>query len=313
MDPITGGVHWLANVAAAIFFVATSLQVVELILAKDDPKHLFECFSVLSFCSMGIIKLISLRCDGKQWQNLLKEAAQLEIDELKEERNPSTVEYESDDENDFAISKYTSRYNKSFNFTFTLLSRIYSFTAVIYIVSPFIQYTLWQMKGQNSVEYPHILPVWAPFADMNMFWYILSIGLETVAAIYCVCVHIAFDLTIVGLMIFIHGQFSLLHDKSEQIAGSGKACTLRRARDERAHMRIKNCHRFHIVLVKGPAGSAWWCLSPRVRKELLLLMMGMSRRYQLHAGPFCSLNLPSFIQIVRTAYSYYAVLRQKST
>ncbi|XP_013177456.1 PREDICTED: putative odorant receptor 92a [Papilio xuthus] len=387
MDPITGGVHWLANVAAAIFFVATSLQVVELILAKDDPKHLFECFSVLSFCSMGIIKLISLRCDGKQWQNLLKEAAQLEIDELKEERNPSTVEYESDDENDFAISKYTSRYNKSFNFTFTLLSRIYSFTAVIYIVSPFIQYTLWQMKGQNSVEYPHILPVWAPFADMNMFWYILSIGLETVAAIYCVCVHIAFDLTIVGLMIFIHGQFSLLHAKSEQIAGSGKACTLRRARDERAHMRIKNCHRFHIVLVnllkqlnqltknilgfyfwlatvtlcsvavqlksdlsttqlisllqymgatltqlflycnygdevlnmssagtgRGPAGSAWWCLSPRVRKELLLLMMGMSRCYQLHAGPFCSLNLPSFIQIVRTAYSYYAVLRQKST
>nr|WCC57368.1 odorant receptor 33 [Papilio dardanus] len=387
MDPRAGGIHWLANLAGAIFVAATSMQVVELILAKDDPKHLFECFSVLSFCGMGIIKLFSLRGDGKQWRTLLNEAARLELEELKEERNPSTLEYESDNENDFSVTKYTSRYNKSFNFTFTLLSRIYSFTAVIFIISPFIQYTLWQMKGQKTVDYPHILPVWAPFDEMSTIWYILSVVLETVAAVYCVCVHIAFDLTIVGLMIFIHGQFSLLHAKSEQIAGSGKECTLSRARDERAHIRIKNCHRSHIVLVnlvkqlnkltmnilgfyfwlatitlcsvavqlksdlrttqlisllqymgatltqlflycnygdavlnmssagtgRGPQGCAWCCISPRVRKELLLLMMGMSRRYQLHAGPFCSLNLPSFIQIVRTAYSYYAVLRQKST
>ncbi|KPJ12040.1 hypothetical protein RR48_06410 [Papilio machaon] len=250
MDLITGGVHWLANVAGAIFFAIISMQVVELILAKDDPKHLFECFSVLSFCSMGIIKLVSLRFDGKKWRNLLNEAAQLEIEELKEERNPSSAEYESDDENDFAITKYTRRYNKSFNFTFTMLSRIYRFTAVIYIASPFIQYTLWQMKGQKTVEYPHILPVWAPLDKMSIFWYILSVVLETVAAVYCVCVHIAFDLTIVGLMIFIHGQFSLLHAKSEQIAGSGKECTLCRERDERAHTRIKNCHCFHIMLIK---------------------------------------------------------------
>ncbi|XP_013142610.1 PREDICTED: odorant receptor 94b-like [Papilio polytes] len=387
MNPITGGIHWLANVAGAIFFAATSMQVVELILAKDDPKRLFECFSVLSFCGMGIIKLISLRRNEKSWRYLLNESAQLEIEELKEERNPSPLEYDSDNENNIIVSKYAKRYSKSFKFTFTLLPRIYSFTAIIFIVSPFIQYALWQLKGQKTVDYPHILPVWVPFAERSIFWYILSVTLETIAAIYCVCVHIAFDLTIVGLMIFIHGQFSLLHAKSEQIASSGKECTLSSARDVRAHMRIKNCHRFHIALIqivkqlnlltknilgfyfwlatvtlcsvavqlksdlsttqlisllqymgatltqlflycnygdsvlnmssagigRGPQGSAWWCLSPRVRKELLLLMMGMSRRYQLYAGPFFSLNLPSFIQIVRTAYSYYAVLRQKST
>lgn len=249
-NPMTGGIHWLANVAGAIFFAATSMQVVELILAKDDPKRLFECFSVLSFCGMGIIKLISLRRNEKSWRNLLNESAQLEIEELKEERNPSPLEYDSDNENNIFVSKYAKRYSKSFKFTFTLLPRIYSFTAIIFIVSPFIQYALWQLKGQKTVDYPHILPAWVPFAERSIFWYILSVTLETIAAIYCVCVHIAFDLTIVGLMIFIHGQFSLLHAKSEQIAGSGKECTLSRARDVRAHMRIKNCHRFHIALIQ---------------------------------------------------------------
>ncbi|CAG4971621.1 unnamed protein product [Parnassius apollo] len=67
-----------------------------------------------------------------------------------------------------------------------------------------------------------------------------------------------------------------------------------------------------VGMGRSPQGSAWWCLSPRVRKELLLLGIGMSRSYELYAGPFFSLNLPSFIQIVRTAYSFYAVLRQKS-
>nr|WCC57430.1 odorant receptor 33 [Papilio glaucus] len=381
MNPITGGIHWLAHVAGAIFFVATCMQAVELILAKDDAKRLFECFSVLSFCGMGMIKLFSLLRDGKQWRNLLNEAAELELEELKEERNPSSVEYESDNEKDFAVSKYIKRYSKSFNFTFSLLARIYSFTAVIFIVSPFIQYALWQLKGQRT-DYPHILPIWAPLADISIFGYILNIVLETIAAVYCVCVHIAFDLTIVGLMIFVHGQFSLLHAKSERIAGSGKECSICKARDQRAHMRIKNCHRFHIVLVnllkqlnqltrnilgfyfwvatvtlcsvavqlksdlsttqlisllqylgatltqlflycnygdavlsvsavgvgRGPQGSAWWCLSPRIRKELLLLMMGMSHRYQLHAGPFFSLNLPSFIQVIIMFTIIYVLL-----
>ncbi|CAG4971625.1 unnamed protein product [Parnassius apollo] len=74
----------------------------------------------------------------------------------------------------------------------------------------------------------------------------------------------------------------------------------------------KSCVQSAVGMGRSPQGSAWWCLSPRVRKELLLLGIGMSRSYELYAGPFFSLNLPSFIQIVRTAYSFYAVLRQKS-
>ncbi|CAK1601131.1 unnamed protein product [Parnassius mnemosyne] len=381
-----GGVHWMANVAMASFLVTTVMQIIDLFLSINDPDRLFECFSILSFCGLGVIKLLSLRYDGDQWRNLLKEASKLEKEELNNE-NLSPLDYESDNEDEYSVSKYyVERYTKAFNATFKLLTRIYLFTEFVYITSPFIEYALFKYKNPEIVYYPHILPLWTPLDDV-VFGYILTILLELISAAYCVSVHVAFDLSAVGLMMFIRGQFCLLHAKSERIGGKGKKYNLSKTRDLRAHLRIKNCHRLHIVLVSlvkqlnkltknilgiyfylatitlclvavqlqsdlsttqlmsllqymmatltqlflfcnygdavlnestvgmgmSPQGSAWWCLSPRVRKELLLLGIGMSRRYELYAGPFFSLSLPSFIQIVRTAYSFYAVLRQKSS
>nr|WAL35747.1 olfactory receptor [Athetis dissimilis] len=62
---------------------------------------------------------------------------------------------------------------------------------------------------------------------------------------------------------------------------------------------------------QGPFAAAYWCVSPRVRRELTMLGASMMTPRHLRAGPFNHLDLPSFILIVRTAYSYYAVLGQK--
>ncbi|CAG9785494.1 unnamed protein product [Diatraea saccharalis] len=62
---------------------------------------------------------------------------------------------------------------------------------------------------------------------------------------------------------------------------------------------------------QGPYGAAYWSLSPGVRKQLTILAMGMSSPCKLYAGPFISLNLPSFVQVLRTAYSYYALIKNK--
>ncbi|XP_047993485.1 odorant receptor 94b-like [Leguminivora glycinivorella] len=69
-------------------------------------------------------------------------------------------------------------------------------------------------------------------------------------------------------------------------------------------------HESSFDMGEGPFGAAWWSLSPRMRRELVMLGAGMIQPRTLHAGPFNQLDLPSFVQVVRTAYSYYAVVGQ---
>nr|QEE82747.1 odorant receptor 29 [Conogethes pinicolalis] len=69
-------------------------------------------------------------------------------------------------------------------------------------------------------------------------------------------------------------------------------------------------HESSIGMGQGPFGAAHWCLGPRTRRELAMLGAGMMLPRYVAAGPFMRLDLPSLINVVRTAYSYYAVIRQ---
>ncbi|XP_026732296.1 odorant receptor 13a-like [Trichoplusia ni] len=66
-----------------------------------------------------------------------------------------------------------------------------------------------------------------------------------------------------------------------------------------------------LSMGQGPYAAATWCLSPRIRRDLAILSASMMRPRRLRAGPFSYLDLPSFIQVIRTAYSYYAVLGKR--
>uniref|UniRef100_A0A2A4JGV3 Odorant receptor n=1 Tax=Heliothis virescens TaxID=7102 RepID=A0A2A4JGV3_HELVI len=70
-------------------------------------------------------------------------------------------------------------------------------------------------------------------------------------------------------------------------------------------------HESAMRMGEGPFAAATWCLSPRIRRDLSMLSAGMMSQRHLRAGPFSFIDLPSFIQVVRAAYSYYAVLGKK--
>ncbi|KAL0831156.1 hypothetical protein ABMA28_002025 [Loxostege sticticalis] len=376
-------VHWLAIASIICFIITYGLQVVALVNAKDDIDRLFECLSVMSFCGMGILKLLSLYRNHKHWKMLLNKITELEKEQVTNE-GTSNEEYESDNEDDTTyFPDYIATYTKQFQTLSDILSRIYGSTAIIYILSPYAEFALLKFTGSDVSSYPHILPGWTPF-DSSFFGYLATIAIELVSAIYCVCVHVAFDLTSIGIMIFICGQFSLISDYSKNIGGKGAMCFLSKRRDDRAHGRIIRCHKIHVQLIntcdelskllqnilgvyfsvatltlcsvavrlnselssmelvsllqymcatltqlylfchfgdnvlhqsavgmgQGPFGAAYWCLSPRIRKELAILGMGMMIPRSFKAGPFISVDLPSFIQVVRTAYSYFAVIRK---
>ncbi|XP_045768494.1 uncharacterized protein LOC123869554 [Maniola jurtina] len=379
----TYGIHWGAKVSIFAFLLTNITQIIALFTTKD-PKGLLACFSVLSFCFMGFLKLSSLLIKQENWRRLISQASSLENEELH--IRDYKYDYESDGEEDNSSFKYIGSYTKKFSSISTHLSRIYCLTAVVFMASPFIEYGLRLYQGKGVEGFPHILPGWAPL-DFNILGYIITIVAEIVAAVYCVRVHTAFDLTAIGFMIFIRGQFHLLHKYSERIGGKGKICILSNRRDNRAHFRITKCHHIHVVLLKsvhqlgrliqnilgiyfflatltlcsvamqlkseqlsaaqlvsllqymgatvtqlflfcqygaavihdssvclgeGPFCAAFWCLSSRIRREIALLAVGMARPCRLLAGPLHKLDLLSFVQIVRTAYSYYAVLRQTS-
>ncbi|XP_046962549.1 odorant receptor 67c-like [Vanessa cardui] len=329
---------------------------------------------------MGFLKLWSFLSNEKRWRSIIDQAVLLENEQIN---SNSLCDYESDDEEKHSFAKHIDSYTRNIFMISCNVKRIYIFTVTLYIVSPFLEYAIYRTTGRDA-SMPHVLPGWSPL-DSYTVGYLVTILVEIVAALYCVKVHVAFDLTVVGLMIFIRGQFSCLHKYSELIGGQGKSSNIQEKRDKRAYYRIIKCHSIHVLLIntiheletllrkilgiyffvatltlcsvavqlnedqvsttqlisllqymgasltqlflfcrygdavlnessvgqgQGPFCSARWCLSPKVHREMAILGAGMSRPYRIRAGPFNSLNLPSFIQIIRTAYSYYAILRQ---
>ncbi|XP_063374946.1 odorant receptor 94b-like [Cydia amplana] len=372
------GLHWVAKFAIICFISTNLTQVVILVKERDDSTRMFETFSVLSFCGMGTLKLFNLYTNRKRWTSIISEVKCLEHEQL----HGTLLSYtDSDIEEDYSrqiIAKYTQRHT----FISSILLILYSITAIVFIATPFVEYAV-----TGGSYYPHILPGWAPLDNVGFAGYFVTLIFEIVASVYCVFVHVAFDCTSVGIMIFICGQFSLLRRKTEDIAGSGKDCMPNTKRDSRAHLRIIESHGTHTALCtiskeldtvlrgilgvyflvatltvcsvavrlnseilsfmqlvsllqymagtltqlflfcrygdavfhessfnmgEGPFGAAWWSLCPRMRRQLAMLGAGMMRPRTLHAGPFNKLDLPSFVQIVRAAYSYYAVLGQTS-
>ncbi|KAJ8730859.1 hypothetical protein PYW08_002272 [Mythimna loreyi] len=378
----THQVHWAANVSTFCFLITGFFQIIAISTVKDDPERLFECFSVLAFCGMGVFKLHSLRRYHQSWRKLLNQISLLENTQLS--KDPiSSAEYESDNEECDHFSESINVYTNKFRNTAAILTRVYSFTAIIFMVSPFVEHYLCKIRGMDCLGYPHILPVWALLDDLSIYGYIATVVGEFISAVYCVCVHVAFDMTAIGIMIFVCGQFSMLRDYSSRIGGKGKRCNISKRRDNRAHFRIVRCQQTNILLInsiteldkllsniigvyyllatltlcsvavrlqgghlskmqlvmliqymcgtltqlflfcrygdavlhessmgmgEGPFAAAYWCLSSRIRRELILLSAGMINPRHLHAGPFNFLDLPSFIQVVQAAYSYYAVL-----
>ncbi|CAK1540453.1 unnamed protein product [Leptosia nina] len=385
LGPRGGSINWFAKICVLCFFITNVAQFIALIKDRHDLEKLFGCFSILSFCVMGFMKFLSLHTRRDCWRFLHAKAFSLEDGQLNED--DVTVNYESDDDDINSLYPHISLYTKRLLSTTDLLSKMYAFTLVVYILSPFVEYAIFRIRGEVDVFKVHVLPIWSPLDNVSVFGYLFTLVVEITASVYCVAIHIAFDSFSTGTMIFVCGQFSLLREYSTRIGGSGNRFDLDIKRDARAHYRLQKCHFIHVTLLSmvnklndlirniigiyffvatltlccvavqlqstelsatqlisllqymcatltqlllychygdavqnesavvvgdGPYYSAWWCLSSKIRREIAILCHEMSRNCRLFAGPFNVLNLQSFIQIIKTAYSYYTVLRQTS-
>ncbi|XP_073948863.1 uncharacterized protein isoform X2 [Choristoneura fumiferana] len=237
------GLHWLAKLAIVCFISTNFTQIAAMIIERNDPERVFECFSVLSFCGMGVLKLFNLYLNKERWLFIFSQITFLETKQLKDARDIHCNEYDSDNEEEY-VSPYIQRYTRKHAYTSSLLVTLYSVTAVIFIVTPFVEYAL----QHGSDTYPHILPGWAPLDAGGFGGYFVSVLLEVIGSIYCVFVHVAFDCTAVGIMIFICGQFVMLRQSTGNIGGKGRDPRISTTRNIQARLRIKKTHGSHIIL-----------------------------------------------------------------
>nr|AII01056.1 odorant receptor [Dendrolimus houi] len=76
------------------------------------------------------------------------------------------------------------------------------------------------------------------------------------------------------------------------------------------------CWHSNDVLIKnqnvtlGPYESNWWTATLQQRKDVLILSGQLRINNVFTAGPFTRLTLPTFITILKGAYSYYTLLRK---
>lgn len=242
--------YW-ALVARFNFLINVAMQIITLFLVMDDVAKLFECFSIFTFCCMAVLKLNSLHKCSKKWLAVFNQAQKLET-YISCNHNPN-VEYESEDElegRDNLGGENIESYHSKFRSTLRFINTLYIFTLLIFLLAPFIEYEYWIINYVEIEGYPHVLPGWAPLDNLGLVGYVVTIVFEIIAAVYCLMIHLAFDVTCVGLMIFLSGQFALLRERSAKIGGKGKNYQLTMARDSRAHYRIIQCHRSHVILIK---------------------------------------------------------------
>ncbi|XP_041976234.1 odorant receptor 4-like [Aricia agestis] len=63
-------------------------------------------------------------------------------------------------------------------------------------------------------------------------------------------------------------------------------------------------------VTSGPYESEWYSSSVQQRKYIILLMDQLKLMHIFTAGPFTNLTIPTFITILKGAYSYYTLLRK---
>nr|ALM26238.1 odorant receptor 53 [Athetis dissimilis] len=64
------------------------------------------------------------------------------------------------------------------------------------------------------------------------------------------------------------------------------------------------------LLDRGIYNSDWWKSDVRIRKHLLLLAGKLNRPFVLHAGPYTTLSVPTFIEIMKGSYSFFTLFSQ---
>ncbi|CAB3247581.1 unnamed protein product [Arctia plantaginis] len=281
-------VYWFFRVAAICFIMTFILQGIALFKAKDDPKRLFECFSILAFTTMGIFKLGSLQYNHNRWGYILKQICQLEFEQLNKPIT-SDADYQSDDEENIHFSEYVNSYTSIFKTTFSRLRKMYYFTLLIFILSPFLEPLYCKVRG---LEYSgslteldkllkNIFGVYVLVTTLTLCFVALQLNSKDMSIMQLASLFQYMCGTLTQLFLFCCYGDAVFNGSS-------------------------------VGMGQGPFGAAHWCLSPSIRRDLCILGAGMMRIRQLRAGPFNFLDLPLFVQIVRTAYSCYAVLGKKN-
>lgn len=196
---------------------------------------------------MGIFKLTALKFNMKHLKSIMK-LSKLIHERQRIDRNIVT-DYESEDEE--LNEKQTNDVDKilkEMNAISTGIPKLYTTTGIVFLMAPFLEYAILTLSGKK-VMLPHVLPMWSPFEN-SFLGYSVVVLTEFASCVYCVGVHIAFDVICICAMIFISGQFSLLQLKVNKIGGQGKECLHSERRNRRSQERIKACHKQHRVLIK---------------------------------------------------------------
>ncbi|CAH0406980.1 unnamed protein product [Chilo suppressalis] len=184
-----------------------------------------------------LFKLFILRRHQKTWCFIFEEASKIEEIELSIER---------DKENgNFIFSEHIQAYRLRFQKFKKVITIIFITCSIVYLLAPFIEYCVRKLTQSESIGLPHIVQIWTPLDNDSWVGYIITLLFECIIMWYNVSTHLVFDLTSIGVMVFIIGQFSLICHYSEEIGCKEEIFQSKRG-DDLAHNQIIMCHQIYV-------------------------------------------------------------------
>nr|QIJ45798.1 olfactory receptor [Glyphodes pyloalis] len=236
--------YLLMHVLVIIF---TATEYVDVWFVKDDLNLLLNNLKITMLATMSVIKVVTFLYWQEHWKNIIDYVTRADLAQRV------TVDAHKNE----LISRFTSYCRK---ITYFYWSLMYT-TVLIVMFQPIFKYFLSPSYRENvklgNETYLQVVSSWFPLDKNTIPGYLAASVYQSFAAIYGGGWITSFDSNAMVIMVFFRAELELLKIDCVNIFGSYES----QVSDEVALMRLKECFRRHVELVKfGRLFDS--CLSP---------------------------------------------------
>ncbi|XP_073959103.1 uncharacterized protein isoform X2 [Choristoneura fumiferana] len=315
-------------------FLFVFSQIVELWIIRHDYLEALHNLSLTALGMVCIFKAISYVLWQSDWKELVECVSAEEIAQIRNQND--------------RCAEMTASYKKYARIVTYLYWNVVVSTNIAMVSAPFVKYAsspeYRELISNGTEPLPQIFSSWFPFDKSENPGYFVAIFVHILINIYGGGVIALYDSNAVALMVFIRGQLAILREKCKILFDDIDNVTRRDVFD-----RIKECHRHHNFIVRqsvllnsllspvmflyilvcsgmiccnviqftscndvdrGLYESDWWKGDVRIRKQLVILGGKLKRSLAFSAGPFTTLCVPTFIEVIKGSYSFFTLLTQ---
>ncbi|CAG9792323.1 unnamed protein product [Diatraea saccharalis] len=282
--------------------------------------------------TMSLVKVSTFYYWQQHWLDIINYVTKIDL-----------AERQTNDKRKMELINNFTKYCRKITYSYWFLVYTTVSFVICYPLAKYLFSSTYRQNVNNGTEpYFEIVRSWVPFDKSTAKGYFVASIYQAFSAIVGGGWITTCDSNAIVLMVFFRADLELLRIDCTNIFGTKHA----QVSDDIAIQRLKECKRRHVELMKyyhlfdyclspimfcymivcsimlcvtayqitsldlssAPFESIWWERGVEHRKNLHILTSQLRQVVKFSVGPFTTLTVATFIQIIKGAYSYYTLL-----